>query len=599
MILVTPIVVHAFLSLCVSCHYNDFSLVRKDILLAMGFAEQLAAKAAEAKSHREKIIIDGNTGSVGSGRTKVRRPRIRPIDEHDDADADSVRQVDHFGDGGQWNTARDSTTPSCTSFAEQLKHRATRTQIHSQDGSINTRRVDATFTQDSNRDSIRNESDTNVTDKQSNDHNGRHHALDSPPQSIINREDPSPMSSPHPVQMQQLHSNEQTSPSPTLSYGNTDTDQPQQLEAKHNTNQHNLRHLDTPLHHPQKQPPKHGPCDTPDTTAIFGAWAQIEQLQRRLKEAESRAQREMRRAELAEQRGHATDATPRNFGGADTNGEKTLPNDSNVKREVQIYAAEKRPSDKSSKIADTDKTKNQAFQERESAESFETVPLATDEGPPASTIPMQSYETPPKNNHTSNDTAYDQLLKWKKRALEAEDRLIKQDYSILVSPPSSSTGTRPPPPPQQLPSSAVESDLIQLKNAEIEVLRSQISRLELRIKEECQRNSDMLQAYQPHRDSPRPPVVVAEYTSSIAGESLHEYEFRILREEIRHLQYQLSQKKTNANTSAQSTTGSTLSSLENENEEEEDEQGDAGKASSSWGLCCVRRSKRGYGRVSR
>ena len=117
--------------------------------------------------------------------------------------------------------------------------------------------------------------------------------------------------------------------------------------------------------------------------------------------------------------------------------------------------------------------------------------------------------------------------------------------------------------------------------------------------EECQRNSEMLLAYHPHRDSPRPPLVVAEYTSSIAGESLHEYEFRMLREEIRHLQYQLSQKNTNANISAQSTTGSTLSSLENENEEEEDEQGGGAQSSSSWGLCCVRRSKRGYGRVSR
>eukprot|EP00804_Cyclotella_cryptica_P027562 CCRYP_007497-RA/>CCRYP_007497-RA protein AED:0.16 eAED:0.16 QI:0/-1/0/1/-1/1/1/0/415 len=385
-------------------------------------------------------------------------------------------------------------------------------------------------------------------------------------------------------------------------------DQLQHREANRQMIQRNLKYVDSPAEQLQKQPPQHDSCETANTTAIFGAWAQIEQLQRRLKEAESRTERETRRAELAEQRGVAMEAAPRNFGGADSRVEKPSVNDSYcVKNGLQmndVFTHEaKISSDESTKVKDAVMTKKWGYQEGESVESFETVALVSEECPPVSPTPVKSYETPSKTDkHTSNNNANDELLAWMKRALEAEDRLTKQDYSMLVSPPQSSTTMRPPPSHQQQPpTSAVESDLIQLKNAEIEVLRSQISRLELRIKEESQRNSEMLQAYLPHHDSQRPPVVVAEYTSSIAGGPSHEYEFRMLRDEIRNLQYQLSQKNRNTtNTSAQSTTGSTLSSLENETEEEENEDGGgAQSSSSSWGLCCVRRSMKGYGRVNR
>jgi hypothetical protein len=170
----------------------------------------------------------------------------------------------------------------------------------------------------------------------------------------------------------------------------------------------------------------------------------------------------------------------------------------------------------------------------------------------------------------------------KKSPLEAEDRISKHNSYPFQTPQKSKP---------------VDPDLIQLKNAEIDVLRHQISRLELRIQEECQRNADMM-AYRDHHHLD-PPIAVAECTTA-NGTTSQEYEFRMLRDEIRHLQYQLSRKNNATTTSGLSTTGSTLSSLENENEEEE--EGDEEVANrSSWYSCCVRRRSRrgGYGRVTR
>jgi len=163
-----------------------------------------------------------------------------------------------------------------------------------------------------------------------------------------------------------------------------------------------------------------------------------------------------------------------------------------------------------------------------------------------------------------------------------------------------------------------ESDLIRLKNAEIDVLRSQIRRLERRIQEECDRPKDSLNSYPHHHSSP--PLVVATAarsasSSSVVGGNIDE--FRLLRDEIRSLQYQLSLTKrtTTTTTSTGSTGGTTAGASEDDyleddlptlstldgNEEVEDE--DEHEGASSWGgLCCnVWKSKdskrRGYVRT--
>eukprot|EP00956_Cyclotella_meneghiniana_P042720 scaffold249306_cov73-Cyclotella_meneghiniana.AAC.7 len=198
------------------------------------------------------------------------------------------------------------------------------------------------------------------------------------------------------------------------------------------------------------------------------------------------------------------------------------------------------------------------------------------------------------SNNLGNITDVE-LVKWKQRALQAEKQ-ASGDYSTLISPHSTSTSVTFQSPPKQriLTSSEMESDLIKLKNHEIKVLRNQIAQLELRVQEECARSAEILQSI--HHNEP--PIAVLEDCSTSAFthdrlSSNHQYEFRMLRNEIRHLQYQLGQKR-----STQSTTGSTLSSLENEHEEDEDEENEE-QQSSSWGLCCVRRSRKGYGRVQK
>lgn len=205
-----------------------------------------------------------------------------------------------------------------------------------------------------------------------------------------------------------------------------------------------------------------------------------------------------------------------------------------------------------------------------------------------------NWDAESHNNNIGNITNVE-LVKWKQRALQAEKQASK-DYSTLISPHSTSTSVTFQSPPKQriLTSTEMESDLIELKNHEIKVLRNQIAQLELRVQEESARSAEILQSI--HHNEP--PIAVFEdcSTSSFAHDGLssnHQYEFRMLRNEIRHLQYQLGQKR-----STQSTTGSTLSSLENEHEEDEDEENEE-QRSSSWGLCCVRRSRRGYGRVQK
>lgn len=331
------------------------------------------------------------------------------------------------------------------------------------------------------------------------------------------------------------------------------------------------------------------------TSRVFGAWAQIESLQLRLKEAEERAARLSRRAEFAELK---------NVGGCLIEqvdegyvGDLNVDTDGSTAKQAAVVGGA---------------VEYKVYKMEESGESLETVNLLPEEDGTALPPMLPRHNHQSQNNNTHSNIDNDEVLKWKQRALQAEERLSQQqDYSTIISPhgTASSTGNTPfkSPPKQQRHNHppALESDLIQLKNNEISILRHQISRLELRIQEECARNSELLQSYHHFNlnHHHEPPIAVAECTSSLSGEN---HEFRMLRNEIRHLQYQLSQSSKanlNNNRSTQSTTGSTLSSLENEHEEEEEDVEDDGEgqqqgSGGSW-LCCVKRSRRGYGRVTR
>ena len=185
-----------------------------------------------------------------------------------------------------------------------------------------------------------------------------------------------------------------------------------------------------------------------------------------------------------------------------------------------------------------------------------------------------------------------EALQWKKRALEAEERLVKEVERLERAATRTNTS--------RLDTS--DPDIIHLKNAEIDVLRSQIQRLERRLQVERDRSDEMFVL-----NGDTPPLVVAECSATQSSND----EYRMLRNEIRHLQYQLGDTSRLGGGGATGSTGeSTLSTLDDANdyptnvettdEENEvlvDEEDDRNaQASSCW--CCFRgKSKKGYGRV--
>ena len=339
---------------------------------------------------------------------------------------------------------------------------------------------------------------------------------------------------------------------------------------------------------------------------VFGAWAQIESLKRRVHEAEERAEMASSELKLAKERSTTTPTTMSNNDG----------------------------------------------DERKNCNTHDENDVTRCDNSISSSLSLQSSE----------------IEEWKKRALEAEERLLlqgRQDPTMkgqqfqqkhLLSSPQQHLL-----PPSQSPQSTTQSsvsttprgggggldeessiELIRLKNAEIDVLRSQIHRLERRIQEhECDRSNEDLMILQRQRRQQQshllhhhhfdyddsassiytgPPSVVGD---DLVGGHGHD-ELRLLRNDVRNLQYQLkmNNKKTatitnsnvirssncgDGNLTSGSTIGSTLSSLdENENnydgaeerEVEVDEDDNNVDTCSSWGLCCFRRKgRKGYGRV--
>ena len=186
-----------------------------------------------------------------------------------------------------------------------------------------------------------------------------------------------------------------------------------------------------------------------------------------------------------------------------------------------------------------------------------------------------------------------EALQWKKRALEAEERLVKEVERLERA----ATRTNS----SRLDETS-DPDIIHLKNAEIDVLRSQIQRLERRLQVERDRSDEM---YMLNRDTP--PLVVAECSATQSSND----EYLMLRNEIRHLQYQLGDTSRRGGGATGSTGESTLSTLDDGDDyptnvdtadgedevlvDEEDERN--AQPSSCWCSCFRGKSKRGYGRV--
>lgn len=344
--------------------------------------------------------------------------------------------------------------------------------------------------------------------------------------------------------------------------------------------------------------------NTSPSNPIFGAWAQIESLKQRVCEAEERAMEESKRAELASYELRLSkegQSFSRDYDDAATSSSSSITNTGALGEAGGAHPA--------SVATDDERQVCASVNEQETTNH----PLL-----PASRNANQEEIGINSRLSTLRDASQKEAAqRWKKRAVDAEERLAKEVERLeraaaataaSAAPQSVITNSDPQTPPQPAATATSrleESDLIRLKNAEIDVLRSQIHRLERRIQEECERNEDLLRTtYHQHHDAP-PLVVASEYmNSSPHGTATTEMdEFRLLRNEIRHLQYQLRSKNSHdgnrGTTSAYSTTGgSTLSSLDGNDEGEGVEEEDCNNLShSSWGLCCIRRSRRGYGRV--
>ena len=379
------------------------------------------------------------------------------------------------------------------------------------------------------------------------------------------------------------------------------------------------------------------PCNS--SSDIFGAWAQIETLQQRCIEAEERVRLERRRAEMAifekrclvQEHSHQEGAAHKD-NLCRENGRQRVSREFN--KQVQDL------NEQGSNGGQVPGSNEDDDIPSSLCETFTTE--EAEHGPPAErrcdvVIPMTIHKrevlhapqieavvpniikkkssvpkTSPQSSLASPQNEFNDALalqSWKKRALEAEKRLAA---TIADDAPSLPVADAWPPNAAARSLDRGSPDLIRLKNAEIECLRSQIHRLECCIREEGEHSYLRLC----NKDIMVPPLLVPPAESN-GSRSAETEEFRFLRNEIRQLQHQLRiNEKNNANngaTTANSTTGeSTLSSLEYDNvnacnddgereerEIEEMQEEDTRNSSLSlWGLCCVRgSSRRGYGSV--
>ena len=300
-------------------------------------------------------------------------------------------------------------------------------------------------------------------------------------------------------------------------------------------------------------------ADTGVQDEVFGAWAQIETLKLRVKEAEERAMSESQRAdsisaELKATKGEVDDREPVHDSHADSSSGSAC----------EYYRGEE------ARIHSTN-------------------------------VESSKVESEVGISSESNQKV-DGIEQWKRRALEAERRLVVEGR--IGSPAREGPA---------LYDDEEDSEIINLKNKEIAVLRRQIRRLEKLVADERERAVYL-------RDGP---LVFASECSLTADSSQtpSTAEFRLLRNEIRSLQFQLRSKE-DRNSAVSMSGGSTLSSLDNDDrnstfenahpplraqvivrgngspaEEQEDLVADESITQSSWSLCACLSSRKGYGRV--
>ena len=309
--------------------------------------------------------------------------------------------------------------------------------------------------------------------------------------------------------------------------------------------------------------------------SVFGAWAQIESLKQRVIEAEERAMSESQRADEIS---------------AELRAAKGAADDRGTVRDSHVYSS------------------NDSACEFVKVRGEETrVDSANDESADEAGVLIPSESATASQHHQKGDDAE----QWKRRALEAEHRLVLEGRLGLPA--------REGP---ALYDDEEDSEIINLKNKEIAVLRKQIMRLEKLVADERERALYVQDG----------PLVFASECSLTADSSQtpSTAEFRLLRNEIRSLQFQLRSKE-DRNSAVSMSAGSTLSSLDNDDrnstfendtrqatshpplraqvivrgdgsgltEEQEELVPDESTTQSSWNLCaCIARgSRKGYGRV--
>ena len=361
----------------------------------------------------------------------------------------------------------------------------------------------------------------------------------------------------------------------------------------------------TPVSVNKKKSERHEDSKNNNPNSVFGAWAQIEQLKRRVHDAEELALQERLRAQkasfelkLVKQGQHHHHHQGNGSWSISSVGEDC----------IEVITTPLQSAESDSILDDHMKT----MREGRDA-SAKNIRLETKAGCLEPSLELAAAAASPTTATSANPKSKSPNC-----------------FNPCTFSSANSTAITPTPTARLATSSHLEeiSIILRLKNAEIDVLRSQVRRLEQRIQEGRDRNinEDLMLTRSYHYDSNQlhygdalPLGVASEcmmaHPTSFSGQknTTQMDELCLLRDEMRNLQYQLRSKNRNSNgaggggATTTSTGGSTMSSLEGHDNNfccsdvidkvvEEEEGGNT--SSSPWGLCCFRgRRSRGYSRV--
>lgn len=353
------------------------------------------------------------------------------------------------------------------------------------------------------------------------------------------------------------------------------------------------------------------------TNSVFGAWTQIEQLKRRVHDAEELALQERLRAEnvsfelkLIKQGQHHHHHHQGGNWSISTVGGDCIED---ITTAIQSAESVKIVDDPMKTMREGRDASSEVALQRKNHDSESDDCLETKGGCLEPSLELAAAATSPTTATSANP-----------------ESKIPNCFNPCTFSSATSTAITPTPTALLATSSHLEEIgmILRLKNAEIDVLRSQVRRLEQRIHEGRDSNidEDLMLTRSYHYDSNQlifgdalPLGVASEYmmahsTSLSSRKNTTQMdELYLLRHEVRNLQYQLRVKVRNlygaggGGATTTSTGGSTLSSLEgpdnnfcrNDVIDEMVEEEEGGNSSASpWGLCCFRgRRRRGYGRV--